>query len=597
MATSNSPSVGQGNKISQRFPDAVFQKLTYPKDHPLYRYKEFQQSTTVLPSGHCCFPGSRKFGVEVYFDRNVSIVVRDGITLYADVFRPVTSDTVPVPVIIPWSAYGKTGTGPQTYDFMAPFRAAIPVGRTSGYEKFEAPDPAEWCERGYAVLNIDARGAGDSEGDISFWGDQEAEDIYDVIEWLTKQPWCNGSIAMAGNSWLAISQVNFASRLSHPALKALAPWESYTDLYRQVVARGGRPHLEKFHKLIIGGFAGNMLAKRPLYDDYWEAKRIPVERIGDIPIYIVGSYSTSIHLLGSLDTYDNAQSRRKWLRIHPYNEWYDFYRLEISDELQRYFDYYCKGIDNGWEEVTPPVRLSLLGFEGSPAGTVVERAEQEFPLARQVLRTYYLDARTRRLEESPVDEDASVSYDGHSLSATTDFTLYFSEATEICGYSKVKLWMSCNDHDDFDVAVQIRKIGADGNLMEQLNYPCPVSVNEVADVNVAKYLGPQGFLRASHAVSVDKSTEDSVRVEYRHDGREPVAPGKIVPLQITLWPMGMVFAPGEGIMLHISGHDMGLPEVESLRAASPEDQNVGRHNLFTGDEHDSFLLLPIIPSQ
>jgi uncharacterized SAM-binding protein YcdF (DUF218 family) len=82
-----------------------------------------------------------------------------------------------------------------------------------------------------------------------------------------------------------------------------------------------------------------MLAKRPLYDDYWEAKRIPVERIGNIPIYIVGSYSyvrpasamqaialtlemtrTSIHLLGSLDTYDNAQSRRKWLRIHPYNE-------------------------------------------------------------------------------------------------------------------------------------------------------------------------------------------------------------------------------------------------------------------------------------
>jgi predicted acyl esterase len=155
MATNTSPSARHGSKISQRFPDAVFQKLTYPKDHPLYRYKEFQQSTTVLPSGHCGFPGSRKFGVDVYFDRNVSIVVRDGITLYADVFRPVTSDTVPVPVILPWSAYGKTGTGlskhhfavlisrhlltagPQTYDFMAPFRAAIPVGRTSGYEKFE----------------------------------------------------------------------------------------------------------------------------------------------------------------------------------------------------------------------------------------------------------------------------------------------------------------------------------------------------------------------------------------------------------------------------------------------------------------------------
>jgi uncharacterized protein len=131
---------------------------------------------------------------------------------------------------------------------MAPFRAGIAKERTSGYEKFEAPDPAEWCKRGYAVINIDARGAGHSEGKIAHWGVQEAEDIYDVINWLSKQPWCNGSVTMAGNSWLAISQINFASRLKHPALKALAPWESFTDVYRHLVARGDRPHIPSFQK-------------------------------------------------------------------------------------------------------------------------------------------------------------------------------------------------------------------------------------------------------------------------------------------------------------------------------------------------------------
>lgn len=38
--------------------------------------------------------------------------------------------------------------------------------------KQQAPDPAEWCQRGYAIVNVDARGAGHSEGDIAHWGDQ-----------------------------------------------------------------------------------------------------------------------------------------------------------------------------------------------------------------------------------------------------------------------------------------------------------------------------------------------------------------------------------------------------------------------------------------
>ena len=165
----------------------------------------------------------------------------------------------------------------------------------------------------------------------------------------------------------------------------------------------------------------------------------------------------------------------------------------------------------------------------------------------------------------------------------------------MAGYCKVKLWMSCNDHTDFDVAVQIRKIDSEGKLMEHLNYLCPVPIDQVPDVNVTKYLGPQGFLRASHAISIDKATEDTQEVFYRHDRREPVPKGKIVPLQITLWPTGMTFAPGEGIMLRVSGHEMGLPEVEHLRPTVPDDENIGRHNLFTGGRYDSVVILPIIP--
>lgn len=101
-----------------------------------------------------------------------------------------------------------------------------------------------------------------------------------------------------GNSWLAISQINFASRLTHSNLKAMAPWEALTDPYNHNLSRGGIPAAH-FFEMITGGFAGSgsaedvgdMVRKRPLYDSYWENKRIFPERIRDIPIYLTASYS------------------------------------------------------------------------------------------------------------------------------------------------------------------------------------------------------------------------------------------------------------------------------------------------------------------
>ncbi|OJJ46081.1 hypothetical protein ASPZODRAFT_2051812 [Penicilliopsis zonata CBS 506.65] len=593
--------------LKAQFPDLEWYKIPTPEDHPAYIYHGFEPGKTVLPKGHVRFPGRRAFPIDVILDRDVAIPMRDGVVLYADIFRSVESDqSEKVPAIIPWSPYGKTGTGTQHYDNMAPFRAGLPLDKTSGYEKFEAPDPAEWVQRGYAIVNVDARGINRSGGEVVFWGQQEAEDIYDTIDWLAKQPWCNGSVGMAGNSWLSIAQVNYASRLEHPALKALAPWECFTDPYRDLVARGGRKHNEGFHNLLLTGFAGpqttaenlpGMIAKRPLYDEYWESKYIHTENI-TVPLYILASYSTMLHTRGSLQTFRTARSAHKWLRVHPHQEWYDLYRPEIVDDLQRYFDRFLKGIDNGWEHDTPPVRLSLLGFEasGSPATTIRERAEQEYPLARQTLKTFYLNAMTKSLQADPVAAAASVSHAGHDLQASSDFTLFFDGYTEIAGYAKVRLWMCCQQHDDMDVAVQIRKISAQGIPLAHLNYPCPdaLSIDDVPDVNTAKTLGPQGFLRASHSISRDASQSTEQEIFYRHDRREPVGLGTIVPLEITLWPMGMVFAPGEGIMLRVSGHDMCLPEVELIRPTTAEDENVGEHEIHAGGRYDSCLVLPFL---
>jgi putative CocE/NonD family hydrolase len=52
--------------------------------------------------------------------------------------------------------------------------------------------------------------------------EHEATDVYDIIDWISKQPWCNGSVAMFGGSYTGYAQWAVAKKL-HPALKTIVP--------------------------------------------------------------------------------------------------------------------------------------------------------------------------------------------------------------------------------------------------------------------------------------------------------------------------------------------------------------------------------------
>ena len=154
--------------------------------------------------------------------------------------------------------------------------------------------------------------------------------------------------------------------------------------------------------------------------------------------------------------------------------------------------------------------------------------------------------------------------------------------------------MSCNEHDDMDVVVQVRKINSTGEEALTTTFPCPVLEKDVPFTSLLKVSGAQGYLRASHRVSRDDSlsSADGQEVFYKHDKAEKVKPGTIVPLEITLWPMGLTFGPGEGLVLKVSGH--GMNGLFFYEATEPEDWNVGNHTIHTGGEYDSHLILPIV---
>ena len=375
-------------------------------------YPPLNPCSYVLAKGSVQKEGAMPLGADVLVEVDVPVKLRDGTVIRTDVYRPTGGGKCPA--IIGWSPYGKRGGALNTDFFGHPNRMDVPRHWEDGLNKFEAPNPAYWVAHGYAIIAPDPRGIGNSEGDMYAWGNQDAEDEYDLIEWVGTQPWSNGKAGLSGNSWLAMTQWS-VSALRPPHLAAIAPWEGALDNYRDAGARGGIPEF-LFSEGIFSRFVGNgrvedapaMTRAYPLMNAYWESKCPDVRKI-DIPAYVVASWTNIIHTNGTFTAWRNIGSKEKWLRIHNTHEWTDYYNPDHVDDLRRFFDRYLKGIDNGWE-ATPRVRLSVL--DPGNADTV-NRAEQEFPLSRQKHVRYYLAAggEIGQLEPSPAGTEGTHSYD------------------------------------------------------------------------------------------------------------------------------------------------------------------------------------------
>ena len=87
--------------------ELLFRKLKDPASHP--RYDGDQNFVQVLPVGFKRRPECRAFSVATVYEKDVEVKLRDGIILRADLFRPESAE--PVPALLPWSPYGKSGRG------------------------------------------------------------------------------------------------------------------------------------------------------------------------------------------------------------------------------------------------------------------------------------------------------------------------------------------------------------------------------------------------------------------------------------------------------------------------------------------------------
>ena len=151
----------------------------------------------------------------------VSIRMRDGIALATDIYRDAAVSKAPV------------------------------ILMRTPYDKSKQKGNAEkYAEAGYIVLIQDCRGTRESEGVLAPYNN-EGQDGFDTIEWITRQAWCSGRVGMMGGSYVGAVQWQAAVEYP-PGLAAIAPQATWSSFYRNLYL-GGAVRLS----LISSWLAGN----------------------------------------------------------------------------------------------------------------------------------------------------------------------------------------------------------------------------------------------------------------------------------------------------------------------------------------------------
>ncbi len=155
-------------------------------------------------------------GSGVLVERDVPLRMADGVTLYADVYRPA-------------------GDGPHHVLLMS-----HPYDKISGVSFVAYSHPAWYAQQGFVVVGQDTRGRYRSEGDFYPFR-HEADDVSATIAWASELPGTTGRVATYGFSYQGLNQLYAAQRRPR-GLAAISP--AFT---------GGRPYEDWFYRQ--GAFA------------------------------------------------------------------------------------------------------------------------------------------------------------------------------------------------------------------------------------------------------------------------------------------------------------------------------------------------------
>ena len=566
-------------------------------------------------------------------DWDVPITMDDGMVLRADVFRPLAEGKYPA--LVSYGPYGKGLAFQEGYksawEIMCRENPDAVANSTNQYQNWEVVDPEKWVPDGYACVRVDSRGAGRSPGYLCHNDARENRDFHDCIEWTALQPWCSSKIGLNGISYYAANQWR-AAATQPPHLAAICVWEGWVDNYRDSTHHGGiicvfRKNWQEMQVKTVQHGVGEHGTRSALTgelacgpetlsdaelvknrEDMWSNLIQNTldgpyyrERSGDLSKVTVPLLSAAnwggqgLHPRGNFEGYTRAASTQKWLEAHGGSHWAPFYTDYGVGLQKKFFDYFLKGKQNGWDQ-QPKVQLQIR----HPGEKFVLRHENEWPLARTQWTNFYLDPEKLALDTSKNTSIKTITYDAMSDGVTFS-TLRLEADTEITGPSALKLFLSSSTRDA-DLFIILRVFDAQDNevlFQGALDPKTPIA---------------QGWLRASHR-KLDRALSLPYRPYHTHDEKQPLTPGEIVELDIEIWPSCIVVPKGYRVALTIRGkdydHGQSAASLSNMKNPmsgcgpfmhdDPQDRPPeifgGKVALHFGPQHPAALLLPVIPAK
>lgn len=509
--------------------------------------------------------------------RSEKVGTRDGISLATDVYLPMGNG--PFPTVLVRTPYNKDG--------------GSNLGR-------------EGARRGYAVVIQDTRGRFGSTGEnLPFHRD--VTDGAETVQWLTRQPWCNGRIGTWGGSAGAITQFQLARSGVRP-LEAQFLIVGAPRLY-DVVYTGGvfrKSLVEDW--LRVTKFATNALSiweSHPHLDDYWTERDATVA-YGDIG-------AASVHLGGwwdifaqpTLDAFVGYQNQgaksargRQRLIMGP---WPHAVLSAKAGELEfpnaknppgdvedawRWFDRWLRDRDTG-VEADPAVTYYVIGDTSDPAAPGNQwRSAGTWPPFPDAPTLFYLHD-SRLLSPRRPGKGGPLTYtydptnpvptvggiqltlpagpmDQRQVESRADVLVFstdpLDQPLELTGRVRAKLWIA-SDAPDTDFFVRLCDVYPDGrsfNLCE-------------------------GMVRARFRKGLDREAF--------------LTPGEPTPLDIDLWSTSVIFNRGHRLRVHITsssapGFDPNPNTGAGFRQNT--ESRAAHQTVFTDDHHPSHLLLPVV---
>ncbi len=506
---------------------------------------------------------------------DVTVAARDGTKLDGRLFLPtLATGSAPTPCVLMTDGYGRTSaTGAG---------AEVPL--------------FDIAARGYAVLHLSLRGSGKSGGSNDIYS-HYGQDGFDAIEWMAKQPWCNGRVGMVGPSLLGISQW-LAAKEAPPSLKAIIPEVACGDCYGALWYPGGMlpgPGREA-RKLSPGAEAEypSALQHRD-FDDWWRARTTLAEDHAAIAGRGVAAF-----IAGGLDDYISPANIRayeqfnapgdgkggggahKRLFLGPYaHGWHTAYIQELQ---VAWLDHWLKGFANG-ADTDPKVVLYIKGANRW-------RYENDWPIPDAKPVKLFLQAKASGTITSLNDgslaatvpagaEPAKFAYNPNTgpflpvmLSATagrpeidqradeekttTWTSAPLGVATEVTGYPKLSIWAAASAADA-DMVFSVTDVAPDGSSKQVIQ---------------AYMNAPRADLRAAP---------------------KPLTPGLAVKYELDMLPVVYVFQSGHRIRLAIAGGAKVAPN-------EPVPQGPGKNpaafawSILQDPDHPSSIELPVIGS-